>query len=175
MFAGWPNASRVVNLEKIIKDHITWKEGKFPVLTPKNNEGVSIPEPIDAALLKPTIMIFRSSIVWDNDVASGNMTLVPKEYTKGRGGYIYPDIAQVVISDTMKALYATFFGPAPEGQNPGFNIRSGAGRDIRMIVEYTGTTIPSTLPELHIVAESTNLTECILYARSRLTLSLIHI
>lgn len=38
-----------------------------------------------------------------------------------------------------------------------------------MIVEYTGTTIPSTLPELHIVAESTNLTECILYARSRLT------
>ena len=169
MFAGWPNATRVVNLEKVINDHITWKEGKFPVLTPKNNEGASIPEPIDAALLKPTIMIFRSSIVWDNDVASGNMTLVPKEYTKGRGGYIYPSIAQVVISDTMKALYATLFGPAPGRQNPGFNIRSGIGRDIRMIVEYTGTTIPSTLPELHIVAESTNLTECILYARSRLT------
>lgn len=169
MFAGWLNASRVVNLEKIINDHITWKEGKFPVLTPKNNEGAEIPEPIDAALLKPTIMIFRSSIVWDNDVASGNMTLVPKEYTKGRGGYIYPDIAQVVISDTTKALYATLFGLAPGGQNPGFNIRSGVGRDIRMIVEYTGTTIPSRLPELHIVAESTNLTECILYARSRLT------
>ena len=93
------------------------------------------------------------------------MTLVPKEYTKGRGGYIYPDIAQVVISDTTKALYATLFGLAPGGQNPGFNIRSGVGRDIRMIVEYTGTTIPSRLPELHIVAESTNLTECILYAR----------
>lgn len=169
MFSGWLNASRVVNLEKIINDHITWKEGKFPVLTPKHNEGSEIPEPIDAALLKPTIMIFRSSIVWDNDVASGNMTLVPKEYTKGRGGYSYPDIAQVVISDTMKALYATLFGLAPGGQNPGFNIRSGVGRDIRVIVEYTGTTIPSTLPELHIVAESTNLTECILYARSRLT------
>ena len=38
MFAGWLNASRVVNLEKIINDHITWKEGKFPVLTPKNTK-----------------------------------------------------------------------------------------------------------------------------------------
>lgn len=169
MFAGWRNGTRVVNLEKVINDHITWKEGTFPKLTPKNNEGASIPEPIDAALLKPTIAIFRSSIVWDNDVASGNMTLVPKEYTKGRGGYIYPSIAQVVISDTMKALYATLFGPAPKGQNPGFNLRSGVGRDIRMIVEYTGATIPSTLPELHIVAESTNLTEGILHPRSKLT------
>jgi hypothetical protein len=169
MFAGWLNATRVVNLEKVINDHVTWKEGTFPKLTPKNNEGASIPEPIDAARLKPTIMIFRSSIVWDNDVASGNMTLVPKEYTKGRGGYIYPSIAQVVISDTMKALYATLFGQAPNGQNPGFNLRSGVGRDIRMIVEYTGATIPDPLPELHIVGESTNLTGGKLYPRSRLT------
>lgn len=169
MFSGWLNATRVVNLEKVINDHITWKEGGFPKLTPKNNEGATIPEPIDAALLKPTIMIFRSSIVWDNDVASGNMTLVPEEYTKGRGGYIYPSIARVVISDTMKALYATVFGLAPNGQNPGFNLRSGVGRDIRMIVEYTGETIPRTLPELHIVGESTNLTGGILYPRSRLT------
>lgn len=86
---------------------------------PKNNEGSEIPEPIDAALLKPTIMIFRSSIVWDNDVASGNMTLVPKEYTKGRGGYVYPDIARVVISDTMKALYATLLGPPHTDKIPG--------------------------------------------------------
>lgn len=169
MFAGWLNATRVVNLEKVIKDHVTWKEGAFPKLTPKHNEGASISEPIDAALLKPTIMIFRSSIVWDNDVASGNMTLVPEEYTKGRGGYIYPSIAQVVISDTMKALYATLFGLAPNGQNPGFNLRSGVGRDIRMIVEYTGATIPNPLPELHIVGESTNLTGGKLYPRSRLT------
>ena len=49
MFAGWLNATRVVNLEKVINDHITWKEGTFPKLTPKNNEGATIPEPIDAA------------------------------------------------------------------------------------------------------------------------------
>ena len=167
--AGWQGDTWVVNLEKVINDHITWKEGTFPKLTPKNNEGATITEPIDAALLKPTIMIPRSPIVWDNDIASGNMTLVPKEYTKGRGGYIYPSIAQVVISDTMKALNATLFGKAPGGKDPGFNLRSGIGRDIRMIVEYTGVTLPDPVSELHIVAESTNLTEGKLYLRSKLT------
>ena len=167
--AGWQGDTWVVNLEKVINDHITWTEGTFPKLTPKHNEGSTILEPIEAALLKPTIMLHRSPIVWDNDIASGNMTLVPKEYTKGRGGYIYPSIAQVVISDTMKALNATLFGKAPGGKDPGFNLRSGVGRDIRMIVEYTGATLPDPLPELHIVAESTNLTEGKLYPRSRLT------
>lgn len=167
--AGWQGDTWVVDLEKVINDHITWKEGAFPKLTPKHNEGAAIPEPIEAALLKPTIMIPRSPIVWGADVAAGNMTLVPKEYTKGRGGYIYPSIAQVVISDTMQALNATLFGKAPGGKDPGFNLRSGEGRDIRMIVEYTGAKLPDPLPELHIVAESTNLTEGKLYPRSKLT------
>lgn len=162
----WPVGNRVVNLERVITDHVTWKEGKFPSITPRKNDGTA---PSESTLLRPSIMINRGTITWDNDVASGNMSLVPDGYTKGRGGYIYPNIAQVVLSDTTKALYATLFGNTISGNNPGFNLRAGIGRQARIIVEYTGASIPSTPPVMHLVAETTALTNAILNFSSKIS------
>lgn len=162
----WPVGNRVVNLEKIITAHVTWKEGKFPPLTPRYNDGSA---PSESTLLCPSIMINRGTISWDSDVASGNMSLVPKEFTKGRGGYIYPGIAQVVLSDTTKALYATLFGNTINGNYPGFNLKAGVGGQVRVIVEYTGSSVPSVPPVMHLVAETTNLTGAILNFDSKIT------
>ena len=131
------------NLSELVRRYITFPQITFPAINPETNNGVPVP---DASTQYASILVKRRDLTWQGDVATGSTKLVPQNYTKGRGGYIYPKKATIVMDNASIYANASFFGARSGGAPAGFLIASGAGQAFYLIVEYTGTTIPSTKP-----------------------------
>lgn len=136
-------AISAANLSELVRRYVTFPQITFPAINPETNNGVPVP---DASSQHASIIVKRRDLTWQGDVATGSTKLVPQNYTKGRGGYIYPKKATIVMDNANIYANASFFGARSGGAPAGFFIASGVGRAFYLIVEYTGTTIPSTKP-----------------------------
>ena len=136
-------AISAANLSELVRRYVTFPQITFPAIHPETNNGVPVP---DALSQHASIIVKRRDLTWRGDVATGSTKLVPQNYTKGRGGYIYPKKATIVMDNANIYANASFFGARPGGAPAGFFIASGVGQAFYLIVEYTGTTIPSTKP-----------------------------
>lgn len=137
---------RAANLAKIVRDYINFPQITFPSINPHYSPGGSRPQPEDAAVLAPTMVCARGTITWQDNVATGKVNLLPKDSTKGRGGYKYPDTAAVVMDNPHIYMYASYFGNRTGGGPAGFLVSAGESQQFRMIVEYKGDVIPTTKP-----------------------------
>ena len=136
-------AISAANLSELVRRYVTFPQITFPMIHPETNNGVPVP---DASSQQASIIVKRRDLTWQGDVATGSTKLVPQNYTKGRGGYIYPKKATIVMDNANIYTNASFFGARSGGSPAGFFIASGEGQAFYLIVEYTGTTIPSTKP-----------------------------
>lgn len=136
-------AISAANLSELVRRYVTFPQITFPAIHPETNNGVPVP---DASSQHASIIVKRRDLTWQGDVATGSTKLVPQNYTKGRGGYIYPKNATIVMDNANIYANASFFGARSGGSPAGFFIASGEGQAFYLIVEYTGTTIPSTKP-----------------------------
>lgn len=136
-------AISAANLSELVRRYTTFPQITFPAIHPETSNGVPVP---DALSQHATIIVKRRDLTWQGDVATGSTKLVPQNYTKGRGGYIYPKKATIVMDNASIYANASFFGARSGGSPAGFFIASGEGRAFYLIVEYTGATIPSTKP-----------------------------
>lgn len=136
-------AISAANLSELVRRYVTFPQITFPMIHPETNNGVPVP---DASSQQASIIVKRRDLTWQGDVATGSTKLVPQNYTKGRGGYIYPKIATIVMDNANIYANASFFGARLGGSAAGIFIASGEGQAFYLIVEYTGTTIPSTKP-----------------------------
>nr|DAJ92259.1 MAG TPA: hypothetical protein [Caudoviricetes sp.] len=134
------------NLAKIVREYINFPQITFPSINPYYSPGGLLPQPEDAAVLAPTMVCARGTITWQDNVATGKVKLLPKDITKGRGGYMYPDTAAVVMDNTQIYMYASYFGNRTGGGPAGFLVSAGESQQFRMIVEYKGDAIPTTKP-----------------------------
>ena len=131
------------NLSELVRRYVTFPQITFPAINPEYNTGMTVP---DALSQQASIIVKRRDLTWQGDVATGSTKLVPRNYTKGRGGYIYPRKATVVMDNASIYANARFFGNRPGGAPAGFFIASGEGQAFYLIVEYVGASIPSTKP-----------------------------
>ena len=136
-------AISAANLSELVRRYVTFPQITFPAIHPETNNGVPVP---DASSQQASIIVKRRDLTWQGDVTTGSTKLVPQNYTKGRGGYIYPKIATIVMDNANIYANASFFGARSGGSAAGFFIASGEGQAFYLIVEYTGATIPSTKP-----------------------------
>lgn len=136
-------AISAANLSELVRRYVTFPQITFPAIHPETNNGVPVP---DASSQQASIIVKRRDLTWQGDVATGSTKLVPQNYTKGRGGYIYPKKATIVMDNANIYANASFFGARSGGSPAGFFIASGEGQAFYLIVEYTGATIPSTKP-----------------------------
>lgn len=136
-------AISAANLSELVRRYVTFPQITFPAIHPETNDGVPVP---DASSQYASIIVKRRDLTWQGDVATGSTKLVPKNYTKGRGGYIYPEKAAIVMDNANIYANASFFGTRPQGAPAGFFIASGEGQAFYLIVEYVGASIPSTKP-----------------------------
>lgn len=136
-------AISAANLSELVRRYVTFPQITFPAINPETNNGVPVP---DASSQHASIIVKRRDLTWQGDVATGSTKLVPQNYTKGRGGYTYPKKATIVMDNANIYANASFFGARPDGSPAGFLIASGEGQAFYLIVEYTGTTIPSIKP-----------------------------
>lgn len=136
-------AISAANLSELVRRYVTFPQITFPAIHPETNDGVPVP---DASSQYASIIVKRRDLTWQGDVATGSTKLVPQNYTKWRGGYIYPKKATIVMDNANIYANASFFGARSGGAPAGFFISSGEGQAFYLIVEYTGTTIPSTKP-----------------------------
>lgn len=136
-------AISAANLSELVRRYVTFPQITLPAIHPETSNGVPVP---DASSQHASIIVKRRDLTWQGDVATGSTKLVPQNYTKGRGGYIYPKKATIVMDNANIYANASFFGTRYGGAPAGFFIASGEGQAFYLIVEYTGTTIPSTKP-----------------------------
>ena len=136
-------AISAANLSELVRRYVDFPQITFPAIHPETNNGVPVP---DALSQHASIIVKRRDLTWQGDVSTGSTKLVPQNYTKGRGGYIYPKKATIVMDNANIYANASFFGARSGGAPAGFFIASGEGQAFYLIVEYTGTTIPSTKP-----------------------------
>lgn len=138
------------NLAKLVREYMDFPQITFPSINPYYSPGGLLPQPEDAAVLAPTMVCARGTITWQDNVATGKVKLLPRGSTKGRGGYKYPDIAEVVMDNTQIYMYASYFGNRTGGSPAGFLVSAGESQQFRMIVEYKGATIPTTKPTIQL-------------------------
>ena len=136
-------AISAANLSELVRRYVAFPQITLPAIHPETNNGVPVP---DASSQQASIIVKRRDLTWQGDVATGSTKLVPQNYTKGRGGYIYPKKATIVMDNANIYANASFFGARSGGSPAGFFIASGEGQAFYLIVEYTGATIPSTKP-----------------------------
>ena len=134
------------NLAKLVRKYIDFPQIAFPSINPYYSPGGLLPQPEDAAVLAPTMVCARGTITWQDNVATGKVKLLPKDSTKRRGGYMYPDTAAVVMDNAQIYMYASYFGNRTGGGPAGFLVSAGENQQFRMIVEYKGDVIPATKP-----------------------------
>lgn len=146
---GWLHLS-AANLAKIVSQHVNFPQITFPSINPFYNPGSVLLQPEDADVLAPTMVCARGSITWQDNVATGTVKLVPKDSTKGRGGYKYPDTAAVVLDNPQIYMYASYFGDRSGGAPAGFRILAGENQQFQMIVEYKGDVIPRIKPTIQL-------------------------
>lgn len=140
---NYGQTASAANLAKLVRDYFDFPQNDFPPINPYYTNGL---QPVTPLLQRPTIMCAKGEVSWDNNVATGKVNLTPRTYTKGRGGYLYPGAAQLVLDNAQIYMYASYFGDRTGGGPAGFLISSGANDAFWMIVEYTGASIPSTKP-----------------------------
>lgn len=135
------------NIDKIVRDCIDFPQITFPSINPVYNNGGTVP---GASFQQATIIVRRRDLTWQGDVATGSTKFVPQNYTKGRGGYKYPQKATIVLDNAQIYLNANAFGTRSGGAPAGFLLGSGEGQSFYMIVEYTGANIPSVKPTIQL-------------------------
>lgn len=140
---GGEAAVSAADLSELVRRYVTFPQGVLPAIHPETNDGTTVP---DALSQQASIMVKRRDLTWQGDVATGSTKLVPQNYTKGRGGYVYPQKATIVMDNASIYANASFFGARPGGLPAGFFIASGEGQAFYLIVEYVGASIPSTKP-----------------------------
>lgn len=140
---GGEAAISAADLSELVSRYVTFPQGVLPAIHPETNDGTPVP---DALSQQASIMVKRRDLTWQGDVATGSTKLVPQNYTKGRGGYIYPKKATIVMDNASIYANASFFGDRPGRLPAGFFIASGEGQAFYLIVEYVGASIPSTKP-----------------------------
>lgn len=140
--AGYDGAS-AVDLSDLVRRYVTFPQMTLPAIHPESGDGTPVP---DALSQQATIIVKRRNLTWQEDVAAGSIKLVPQNYSKGRGGYAYPQKATIVMDNASIYANASFFGDRPGRLPAGFFIASGEGRAFYLIVEYVGASIPSTKP-----------------------------
>lgn len=140
---GGEAAISAADLSELVSRYVTFPQGVLPAIHPETNDGTPVP---DALSQQASIMVKRRDLTWQGDVATGSTKLVPQNYTKGRGGYIYPKKATIVMDNASIYANASFFGARSGGSPAGFFIASGEGQAFYLIVEYVGASIPSTKP-----------------------------
>lgn len=140
---GGEAAVSAADLSELVSRYVTFPQGVLPAIHPETNDGTPVP---DALSQQASIMVKRRDLTWQGDVATGSTKLVPQNYTKGRGGYIYPKKATIVMDNASIYANASFFGNRSGGSPAGFYIASGEGQAFYLIVEYVGASIPSTKP-----------------------------
>lgn len=140
---GGEAAISAADLSELVSRYVTFPQGVLPAIHPETNDGTPVP---DALSQQASIMVKRRDLTWQGDVATGSTKLVPQNYTKGRGGYIYPKKATIVMDNASIYANASFFGARSGGSPAGFFIASGEGQAFCLIVEYVGASIPSTKP-----------------------------
>lgn len=131
------------DLSELVRRYVTFPQGVLPAIHPETSDGTPVP---DALSQQASIMVKRRDLTWQGDVATGSTKLVPQNYTKGRGGYIYPQKATIVMDNASIYANASFFGARSGGAPAGFFIASGEGQAFYLIVEYVGASVPSTKP-----------------------------
>lgn len=140
---GGEAAISAADLSELVSRYVTFPQGVLPAIHPETNDGTPVP---DALSQQASIMVKRRDLTWQGDVATGSTKLVPQNYTKGRGGYIYPKKATIVMDNASIYVNASFFGARSGGSPAGFFIASGEGQAFYLIVEYVGASIPGTKP-----------------------------
>lgn len=140
---GGEAAVSAADLSELIRRYVTFPQGVLPAIHPETGDGTPVP---DALSQQASIMVKRRDLTWQGDVATGSTKLVPRSYTKGRGGYIYPEKATIVMDNASIYANASFFGARPGGSPAGLFIASGEGQAFYLLVEYVGASIPSTKP-----------------------------
>lgn len=138
------------NLAKIVREYVDFPQMTFPAINPFFNPGSQLSQPEDADVLTPTMVCARGKLTWQDNVATGTVKLIPKDSTKGRGGYKYPDTAAVVLDNSQIYIYASLFGNRTGGDPAGFLISAGENQQFQMIVEYKGGAIPTTKPTIQL-------------------------
>lgn len=144
------------DLSKLIRDYFTFPQNYLPAVNPMYSEGGLLPAPDGAERMRPSVACARGQITWDNNVATGSTKIVPKGSAKGRGGYVYPSPATAVLENAQIYMYSSYFYDGSGGSNFGFMLNAGDGQQFRMLVEFTGDTIPSTKPPIQLAGVNSN-------------------
>lgn len=141
-----------VNLSQIVRTNFNFPQIDFPNIQPYYDDGT---RPVDYDWLQAHMICSRGNLSWDSDVAAGSTILIPRNSTKGRGGYLYPDVAQYIFDNTSMYLNASYFGTRPVGLPAGLKIKpSLEERFATFLIEYTGDVIPATKPDINLVGNS---------------------
>lgn len=141
-----------VNLSQIVRTNFSFPQIAFPNIQPYYDDGT---RPVDYDWLQAHMICSRGALSWDSDVAAGSTSLIPRNSTKGRGGYLYPDVAQYVFDNASMYLNASYFGTRPGGLPAGLKVKpSIEERFATFLIEYTGDVIPATKPDINLVGNS---------------------
>lgn len=141
-----------VDLSQIVRTNFNFPQSAFPNIQPYYTDGT---RPVDYDWLQAHMICSRGVLSWDSDVAAGSTILIPRNSAKGRGGYLYPDVAQYVFDNTSMYLNASYFGTRSGGLPAGLKVKpSLEERFATFLIEYTGDSIPSTKPDINLVGNS---------------------
>lgn len=135
------------DLYELIKRYVLLAQPSLPVINPEYTSGEVVP---DREYQVPTIVCAKGDITWQGNVATGSTKFVPQKYSKGRGGYIYPKKATIVMDNASVYAYASYFGDRSGGFPAGIFIDFGEEGALYLIVEYVGDTIPATRPPIQL-------------------------
>ena len=154
-------AISAADLSELVRRYVTFPQITLPAINPEYNTGIAVP---DALSQQASIIVKRRDLTWQGDVATGSTKLVPRNYTKGRGGYVYPKKATVVMDNASIYANASYFGDGTGGITPGFLLSAGQGRQIVMIVEYVGASIPTGKPPIQLRGVASGLGRSLAYS-----------
>ena len=149
------------DLSELVRRYVTFPQITFPAINPEYSTGMAVP---DALSQQASIIVKRRDLTWQGDVATGSTKLVPQNYTKGRGGYVYPKKATIVMDNTSIYVNASYFGNGTGGITPGFLLSAGQGRQIVMIIEYVGASIPTSKPPIQLRGVASGLGRSLAYS-----------
>lgn len=141
-----------VDLSQIVRTHFNFPQITFPNIQPYYADGT---RPKDYDWLQAHLICSRGVLSWNSDVASGSTSLIPRNSTKGRGGYLYPGAAQYVFDNANIYLNAAYFTTRLGGLPAGLKVKPPIeARFATFLIEYTGDTIPATKPDINLVGNS---------------------
>lgn len=151
---------RAIDVANLIRDYFNFPQYDLPLCRPVYNTGVS---PANSDILRPSIILNTGSLSWRVNVANGNVQLIPRGSAKGRGGYVYAPVAELVMDDAMKYLMSDEFPNRAGGAPAGFLIHSGEDAQFYMIVQYLGADPNISKPAITIRGNSSHLGRAMSY------------